>query len=69
MVYVVKSLVCGNVLKICKRRRIFFKILLSKNVFRKRRLIFKVIFAVEKLLQIEKIKLRRVKNFLKVKDC
>ena len=41
-----------NVLKVCKRRRILKRVFLFNSTLEKRRLIFKMIFTVEKLLQV-----------------
>lgn len=50
----------------CKSRKILKQILLFNIIFRKRKLIFKIIFTIEKLLQVQKIAQRCVKNFLTV---
>ena len=45
------SIYNGEVLKICKRRRSLKRVVLFNHTFRKRRLIFQMIFIAEKLLQ------------------
>ena len=43
----------GNVLKFCERRRILKGTLLFNSTFRKRRLVFKTVFIVVKLLEVD----------------
>ena len=45
------QIIACEVLKICKRRRSLKRVVLFNHTFRKRRLIFQMIFIAEKLLQ------------------